>query len=242
MEASQEISSLPSPQVSQLFDQWASTDRAQKMALGHQPLMEALLAEIAEPSSGAVLLDMGCGTGAFLAQAKASGFEHTCGIDAAPKMIEVAQHNAPGADVKVGNFTDLPWPTSSFDNVTTMEALYYCLEPLAALQEVRRVLKPGGRFDLIIDYYQDSTGTASWPEGLGFEITDLSAIQWVELLAEADFERISNKRILRPENKGVPDNWKPSVWFPTQNSYLAYLKDGALWLTGYLPPSTSGTS
>ncbi|WP_110984928.1 class I SAM-dependent methyltransferase [Acaryochloris thomasi] len=237
MESSQKTSSLPTAQVSSLFDQWASTDRAQRMATGHQPLMTALLAELAGETNKSALLDLGCGTGSFLAQAAASGFSRTCGIDASPKMVETAQNTAPEAELQVGNFAHLPWPAASFDNVTTMEAIYYCPEPLAALKEVARVLKTGGRFDLVIDYYQDSSGTSSWPEGLGFEITSLSATQWVDLLAQAGLEKISNRRIIRPQQEADPASWKPSVWFPTEDSYLAYLEDGALWLTGYLPSS-----
>jgi ubiquinone/menaquinone biosynthesis C-methylase UbiE len=229
-----------SPYVSELFDQWASTDRAQQMAAGHQPLMEALLAELTqEAKAPKALLDMGCGTGAFLAQALDLGFSQICGIDVSPKMIGIARQVAPEAELQVGNFSHLPWPASSFDHVTTMEAIYYCLDPLAVVQEVARVLKAGGRFDLVIDYYQDSSGTSSWPEGLGFEITCLSSAQWTALLADAGLENLSTRRIIRPEQDAAQANWQPSVWFPTQESYRAYLKDGALWITGYLPSLVS---
>jgi ubiquinone/menaquinone biosynthesis C-methylase UbiE len=214
-----------------LFDQWASTDRAQQMAVGHQPLMAALLTEIAaDPQASTALLDLGCGTGALLAQAAQAGFARTCGIDASTQMIEVARQTAPQAELRVGSFANLPWPSSSFDQVTTIEALYYCEAPLAALREAARVLKFGGRFDLIIDYYQDSSGTASWPAGLGFEITSLSAAQWTQLAAEAGLTNLRARRIVQPAI--AHQSWQPSVWFPTAASYAAYLRDGALWITG----------
>ncbi|MGB7412960.1 MAG: methyltransferase domain-containing protein, partial [Thermosynechococcaceae cyanobacterium] len=229
------VSSAPA-HISDLFDQWASTDRAQKMATGHQPLIEALLADLAPTiNPQACLLDLGCGTGAFLAQAAKAGFRRTCGIDAAAKMIATAQDNAPDAELQIGSFTDLPWPSSSFSHVITIEALYYCAQPLTALQEVARVLSSGGRFDLIIDYYQDSSGTASWPEGLGFEITCLSAEQWTALATDAGLEALQTRRILRPQAEPDPNHWEPTVWFPTLESYRTYLKDGALWITGYGP-------
>lgn len=242
MDRSPSSASLTPSHISDLFDQWASTDRAQQMALGHQPLIDALLADLAPTiNPQASLLDLGCGTGAFLAQAAAAGFKRTCGIDAAAKMIATAQGNAPAAELQVGSFTDLPWPPSSFSHVITTEALYYCAQPLMALQEVARVLRPRGRFDLIIDYYQDSSGTASWSEGLGFEITSLSTDQWTALAADAGLESLQTRRILRPHAKRDLNRWEPTVWFPTVESYRDYLRDGALWITGFDPAASESS-
>lgn len=226
-------------QVRTLFDQWASSDRATQMALGHQPLMDAVLKAIAPssspswaPSSSRALLDLGCGTGAFLSQAQAVGFAPTAGIDVSTKMLAAARENAPDAELYQGQFSDLPWPATTFDQVTTFEAIYYCLEPERALSEVARVLKPGGRFDLVIDYYAESSGTHSWSQGLGFEITLLSSEAWISLLGDAGLGAVSEQRILRPESM-PPDDWSPSVWFPTQKDYEDYLREGALWITGW---------
>ncbi|HHP7232832.1 MAG TPA: class I SAM-dependent methyltransferase [Xenococcaceae cyanobacterium] len=222
--------------VSQLFDRWASTDRATKMAEGHQPLIETLLAElISESDNLGSILDLGCGTGAFLAQAAAAGFSPTYGIDAAPKMIATAQKNAPAAELKLGDFTQLPWADSSFDRVITIEAIYYCVEPLVVLQEVVRTLRPGGRFDLIIDYYAESSGTRSWSQGLGLEITRLTTMQWQSLAATAGLEKLKARRIVLSEAATLAQNWQPSVWYPTQADYQNYLNDGAFWLTGDKP-------
>ncbi|MDJ0745214.1 MAG: class I SAM-dependent methyltransferase [Xenococcaceae cyanobacterium MO_167.B27] len=221
--------------VSQLFDQWASTNRAKTMAEGHQPFIDALLQELtSESDSLGSILDLGCGTGAFLAQAAASGFSQTYGIDASPKMIAIAQKAAPEAVIKLGDFTRLPWATSSFNNITTIEAIYYSPEPLLVLQEVVRTLKPGGRFDLIIDYYEESKGTISWSEGVGFEITRLSITQWMSQAATAGLERLRHRRIVASEGATL-ENWQPSVWYPTKEDYYNYLNDGALWITGFSP-------
>lgn len=221
-------------QVSALFDQWASTDRAQKMADGHKLLMETLLAEIADTASNKALLDMGCGTGKFLALADAVGFAPTAGIDASPKMIQTSQNSAPNADVQVGQFEVLPWSDQNFDQVTSIEALYYCPDPAQAFCEIARVLRPNGRLDMIIDYYAESSGTRTWDEGLGFKITRLSTQEWVAVAESAGFQNCQSRRIVNPQHEQMAQDWTESVWYPTQESYSNYLDNGAFWLTAYL--------
>jgi ubiquinone/menaquinone biosynthesis C-methylase UbiE len=194
--------------------------------------MDALLGAL-NPSSGTSLLDLGCGTGAFLSRAQAAGFEPICGIDASPKMIALSRTNAPKADVRVGAFEALPWPDATFDHVTSIEALYYCLAPRVALEEVARVLKPSGRFDLIIDYYTESEGTQSWPEGLGFEISRLAIAEWIDLAESVGLHHCQSERILHPNPDRMLSQWQASVWYPTQESYQNYLANGAFWLTAF---------
>ena len=203
------------------------------MAEGHLPLMEALLQDIGSTSAGKSLLDLGCGTGKFLALAQAAGFESVSGVDASPQMIATAKMTAPGAEVKMGAFETLPWPDQSFDQVTSIEALYYSPEPQQVFEEVARVLKLGGRFDLIIDYYAESEGTRSWAEGLGFEITRLAIADWIALAESAGFETCQSRRIIQPNAKAMIEKWEASVWYPTRGSYENYLKNGAFWLTAW---------
>lgn len=221
-------------QISELFDQWARSDRATQMAKGHQHLMDTLLAELSSTCAGS-LLDLGCGTGKFLALADAAGFSKTCGIDASTQMIAITQNQAPNAEVKVGQFEKLPWPGQSFDHVTSIEALYYCPDPQQALQEIVRVLKTCGRFDLIIDYYADSEGTSTWDEGLGFEITRLSIAEWVSLAESAGLQNCQTRRIIHPKAQDLASQWTQSVWYPTRDSYENYLQNGAFWLTADKP-------
>ena len=195
--------------------------------------MEALLQDIGPTSAGKSLLDLGCGTGKFLFLAQAAGFMPVSGVDASPQMIATAKTTAPGAEVKIGSFEALPWPDQSFDQVTSIEALYYSPEPQQVFAEVARVLKPGGRFDLIIDYYAESEGTHSWAEGLGFEIARLAIADWIALAESAGFEICQSRRIIQPNATAMIEKWEASVWFPTRESYENYLKNGAFWLTAW---------
>ena len=97
------------------------------------------------------ILELGCGAGNNLWFAAREGFT-VAGIDGSPSAIEFAkkrfaQENLTG-DLRVGDFTRLPWPEKSFDLVIDRGALTCSHRAAieAALDETRRVLKRDGKF------------------------------------------------------------------------------------------------
>ena len=100
--------------------------------------------------AGMRLLDCGCGPGSItvdLAQAVAPG--DTIGIDLREDAL--AQARALARERRIANVTfqaasiyQLPFPDRSFDAAFACAVLQHLAAPLAALQEIRRVLKPGG--------------------------------------------------------------------------------------------------
>jgi len=92
---------------------------------------------------GVRVLDVGCGSGDFCAQALARG-ARVSGIDAAPAMIEIASRRARRADLCVGAMERLPWDDGTFDAVTGFNSLQFTEDPAAALREWARVVRPGG--------------------------------------------------------------------------------------------------
>jgi ubiquinone/menaquinone biosynthesis C-methylase UbiE len=98
---------------------------------------------------GIDLLDVGCGPGTItcdLAARVAPG--RVVAIDAAPHVLEVARTAAYAAGVAVefavGDTYALEYPDESFDVVHAHQVLHHLTDPVRALMEMRRVLRPGG--------------------------------------------------------------------------------------------------
>lgn len=99
---------------------------------------------------GMRLLDCGCGPGTItvgLAELVAPG--EVIGIDASADLIATAQGNAARASVRnaafqTGDVYSLPFADDSFDAVWVHALLEHLHDPVAALAEMRRVLKPDG--------------------------------------------------------------------------------------------------
>jgi SAM-dependent methyltransferase/alkylhydroperoxidase family enzyme len=93
------------------------------------------------------LLDVACGAGLAIELAAARGA--TCaGIDASPRLVEIARYRNPDADVQVGDMHDLPWGDAQFDVVTSFRGIWGTTPD--AVAEVQRVLAPGGRIGLTV--------------------------------------------------------------------------------------------
>jgi SAM-dependent methyltransferase len=90
-------------------------------------------------------LELGCGTGVFLAQVAASGAE-LVGLDLSSDLLERARGRLQGQDhVRLvrGNAENLPFPAGAFDAVYGSSVLHH-LDLARALAEAQRVLRPGG--------------------------------------------------------------------------------------------------
>ncbi len=128
------------------------------MTFGRAPAMRKETVALAQPAAGEKVLDVGCGTGtlAIALKAKVGPGGEVVGIDAAPEMIAVARDKAAkrGADIdfRIGLIEEIPFPDDSFDLVLSSYMLHHLPDDIKrkGLGEIRRVLKPGGRF-LVVD-------------------------------------------------------------------------------------------
>jgi SAM-dependent methyltransferase len=102
-------------------------------------------------------LDLGCGLGAALQHAEATGAE-TAGIDPSPAMVERASKRVPGAEVREGSAESIPFEDDGFTAALAVSTYHHWADPEAGLAEVRRVLAPGGRLLILERKLKKSSG------------------------------------------------------------------------------------
>jgi ubiquinone/menaquinone biosynthesis C-methylase UbiE len=95
------------------------------------------------------VLDIACGTGNWLDVASTNGLD-VAGIDISSRAIEICRERMPGGQFHVGQAESLPFDTCSFDLVTCLGSLEHFLDQPAALLEMKRVVKPGGRLVILV--------------------------------------------------------------------------------------------
>lgn len=127
---------------------------------------------------GAQVLEVAPGPGYFAIELARLGTYQITGLDISRTFVEIARRNAAGAgsdvafrvDFRQGNAAAMPFADESFDFLLCRAAFKNFSQPVQALQEMYRVLKPGGRaliIDLRRDASRDSVRTAVENMGLG---------------------------------------------------------------------------
>jgi SAM-dependent methyltransferase len=93
------------------------------------------------------LVDIACGAGLAIELAQVRG-ARCSGIDASARLVAVARDRNPDADIRVGDMHALPWAGASFDVATSFRGIWGTTP--AAMNEIYRVLVPGGRVGLTV--------------------------------------------------------------------------------------------
>jgi SAM-dependent methyltransferase len=168
-----------------------------------------------QPCTGTKIADLGCGIGCigrYLAEKFGADVD---GIDANPLAIRMAEELAVTAGpanrlrFKTGDLCKTGWPDRTFDNAVSMDVLLFVADKHAALLEVARILKPGGRFaGMSWELRADSVALRapafedyrSAFETAGFEIEVYEETRnWRRLLTEALGALVASEDAIRRE-------------------------------------------
>jgi demethylmenaquinone methyltransferase/2-methoxy-6-polyprenyl-1,4-benzoquinol methylase len=124
-------------------------------------------------AAGERVLDVGAGTGASTAGLTSAG-GYAVGADLSLGMLAAGRRTRPELPLLAGDALALPFADASFDAVTISFGLRNVVDPGAALQEFRRVTRPGGR--LVVCEFSHPTNRALRTAYLSYLVRGLPAV------------------------------------------------------------------
>jgi len=167
---------------------------------------------------GTSLVDLGCGQGGPGQWLAGHSGAHLVGVDFSQAALDAAAQTAANClpdgryEYRRGTFTATGLPDEYADGVVSIDALPMTNEPRAALEEVRRVLRPGGRIFFTCPEW-DGPEPAPTPR---------LAIRWAPLIAEAGLLLIDTLL-----DQGESERWRTvhALWLEHQAQLRTHLGD-----------------
>lgn len=146
-----------------------------------------VLLDAAGVEAGIRLLDAGTGPGTVAALACSRGAA-VVAVDAEPGMLDLARRHVPAAEVRHAVLPDLPFTDGCFDAAVANFVINHVGDPAAALTELQRVVRSGGRIAVTIWPYPAPPAQQLW--GQIFDAADVERPTTMpKLAADKDFPR-----------------------------------------------------
>src|SRR6266852_3320780 len=184
--------------LQQEFNQWAEAGRGDEMENHHSEITEQTLA-LMDLQPADRVLDLGCGTGwASRRMARMVTAGEVVGLDVADEMLNRARQASEGIhNVRYlwGSAEKIPAGDNYFTKVLSVESFYYYADQGKALDELRRVMAPGGRPFILINLYKDNHYSLRWTQELKVPVQALSESEYVALLQKHGFHAVEARRI-----------------------------------------------
>jgi SAM-dependent methyltransferase len=175
---------------------------ARVMNVTHAGLTDWGLEQVVVPPN-AVVLDVGCGGGrtvqrlaALAPEGKVFGLDYSQASVAVSRQTNAQEIEAGRVQIEQGSVAALPFADRTFDLVTAVETHYYWPDLPRSMQEILRVLKPGGTFLLIAETYRG--GPLRILYGIIMPLIRaafLTDAQHRDLLTQAGFTEVTTKHI-----------------------------------------------
>jgi SAM-dependent methyltransferase len=169
------------------------------------------------------LLDIACGEGHMIYWARKRGID-AYGLDFSTIAVQTANQLSGRIVVAVGDGENLPFAGDSFDFVTNLGSLEHFLNPERGLQEMKRVLKPGGRIAILVpnSYYLLDIIWHVWRRGF-----PVSHSQTIERFATAGQWR----HLILQAGLKIVKEYKYNLCFPRTVHDLGWYRKSPLKLT-----------
>lgn len=195
------------------FDQWATSGRDREIEDRHWHTAKHALARM-PIETGDRVLDLGTGSGyALRALDEAHRLDRGLGLDGSPGMARNARAYTDVETISytVGDFHCLPFAADSIDHSWSMEAFFFAGEPVTALKEIRRVLRPGGTFFCAVNFFEESEHTHEWQEKIKVPMYLWSREEYRDLFREGGLH-VATQDTIPDEEIDIP----PEAEFPTE--------------------------
>src|SRR2546423_1760693 len=235
METKDQIIHQADQKLQQEFNQWAQAGRGDEMEDHHSDITEQTIALMGlQPTDR--ILDLGCGTGwASRRLARIATEGEVVGIDVADEMLRRAEQVS--AEIKNvrylwGSAENIPAQDNSFTKVLSVESFYYYADQGKALDELRRVMAPGGRLFVLINLYKDNHYSLRWVSELQVPVQVRSESEYIALLQQCGFTRVEARRI--PDRSPSPEEYS-GKWFRNASELKDFKRIGALLLIAAKP-------
>ncbi len=193
--------------------------KAKSAAMG-KPVTEALV-EYARPKPGMNVLDLASGTGepAITLAARVGAEGHVTAFDLSAELLAIAEKRARARALQnltthQGDAHSLPFPYDSFDLATSRFGVMFFREVVLALEELRRVLRPGARVCLLAwgpfeqPYWQSMMGVVHrHVGGTLLEPGGPNPFRFAESGSLSKVLRSAGFRDVEEENRTLPWTW-----------------------------------
>lgn len=197
-------------------------DRAFAETSSRMPL-HARIGEWLPRGRGIKVLELGCGPGKYVAMLTSLGYQVT-GVDPIPFPSWVSIREKTDAELIDGVAAEsLPFPNDSFDHAVCLGALLYFTDPVRALEELRRVVRPGGR--VVVRTVNR------------FNLFTLSTGRRLDPASRQLFGREELEQLLDSNGFRVEESFCYGFWPPIASGFWWYL--ASVWLPQWLQNALS---